>query len=159
LPCQHNSLVSFHFVPTNSVQFYGQPGIKVSSSVLLISVLFPLDNCFTHFRIVFHEDNKDADRGCALLIGTDGAVRVPACLTLRIACIPVWLQYLPLRAATDHDCYYYYYYYYYYLTLSLLMSYIYGAPSKATKLTSCIYGREILLGILNLEPCISLIYA
>jgi hypothetical protein len=45
------------------------------------------------------------------------------------------------------------------LTLSLLMSYIYGAPSKATNVTSCIYGRDFLLGILLLEPCISLIYA
>jgi hypothetical protein len=47
------------------------------------------------------------------------------------------------------------------LTLSLLMSYIYiyGAPSKARNLTSYIYGREFLLGILLLEPCISLIYA
>jgi hypothetical protein len=35
------------------------------------------------------------------------------------------------------------------------MSYIYGAPSKARNLTSYIY----LLGILLLEPCISLIYA
>jgi hypothetical protein len=44
------------------------------------------------------------------------------------------------------------------------MSYIYGAPSKAINLTSCIiyiyiYGRDFLLGILFLEPCISLIYA
>jgi hypothetical protein len=45
------------------------------------------------------------------------------------------------------------------LTLSLLMSYIYGAPSKARNLTSYIYRREFLLGILLLEPCISLIYA
>jgi hypothetical protein len=46
------------------------------------------------------------------------------------------------------------------LPLSLLMSYIYGAPSKARKLTSYryIYGRDILLGIFLLEPCISLIY-
>jgi hypothetical protein len=44
------------------------------------------------------------------------------------------------------------------LTLSLLMSYIYGAPSKARNLTSYIYGRDFLLGILLLEPCISLIY-
>jgi hypothetical protein len=44
------------------------------------------------------------------------------------------------------------------LTLSLLMSYIYGAPSKARNLTSYIYGRNFLLGILLLEPCISLIY-
>jgi hypothetical protein len=44
-----------------------------------------------------------------------------------------------------------------YLTLSLLM-YIYGAPSKARNLTSytCIYGRDFLLAILLLEPCISL---
>jgi hypothetical protein len=47
----------------------------------------------------------------------------------------------------------------YQLTLSLLMSYIYGAPSTARNLTSCIYGRDFLLGILLLEPCISLIYA
>jgi hypothetical protein len=40
----------------------------------------------------------------------------------------------------------------YLLTLSLLMSYIYGAPSKARNVTSCIYGREFLLGILLLEP-------
>jgi hypothetical protein len=50
------------------------------------------------------------------------------------------------------------------LTLSLLMSYIYiyiyGAPSKARNLTYIyIYGRDFLLGILLLEPCISLIYA
>jgi hypothetical protein len=45
------------------------------------------------------------------------------------------------------------------LTLSLLMSYIHGAPSKARNLTSCVYGRDILLEILLLEPCISLIYA
>jgi hypothetical protein len=45
------------------------------------------------------------------------------------------------------------------LTLSLLMSYIYGAPSKARNLMSYIYGRDFLLGILLLEPCISLIYA
>jgi hypothetical protein len=45
------------------------------------------------------------------------------------------------------------------LTLSLLMSYIYGAPSIARNLTSYIYGRDFLLGILLLEPCISLIYA
>jgi hypothetical protein len=46
------------------------------------------------------------------------------------------------------------------LTLSLLMSYIYGAPSKARFLTYIyIYGRDFLLGILLLEPCISLIYA
>jgi hypothetical protein len=32
------------------------------------------------------------------------------------------------------------------LTLSLLMSYIYGAPSKARSLTSYIYGRDFLLG-------------
>jgi hypothetical protein len=44
------------------------------------------------------------------------------------------------------------------LTLSLLMSHIYGAPSKARHLTY-IYGRDFLLGILLLEPCISLIYA
>jgi hypothetical protein len=45
------------------------------------------------------------------------------------------------------------------LTLSLLMSYIYGAPSKARNLTSYRYGRNFLVGILLLEPCISLIYA
>jgi hypothetical protein len=51
------------------------------------------------------------------------------------------------------------------LTHSLLMSYIYGAPSKARNLTSCvciyiyIYRQDFLLGILLLEPCISLIYA
>jgi hypothetical protein len=45
------------------------------------------------------------------------------------------------------------------LTLSLLMSYIYGAPSKARNLTSYIYGRDFLLKILLLEPRISLIYA
>jgi hypothetical protein len=39
------------------------------------------------------------------------------------------------------------------------MSYIYGAPSKARNLTSYIYGRDFLLGILILEPCISLICA
>jgi hypothetical protein len=38
------------------------------------------------------------------------------------------------------------------------MSYIYGAPSKARNLTY-IYVRDFLLGILLLEPCISLIYA
>jgi hypothetical protein len=37
------------------------------------------------------------------------------------------------------------------------MLYIYGAPSKARNLTSYIYGRYYLLGILLLEPCISLI--
>jgi hypothetical protein len=37
------------------------------------------------------------------------------------------------------------------LTLSLLMLYKYGAPSKARNLTY-IYGRDILLGILLLEP-------
>jgi hypothetical protein len=36
------------------------------------------------------------------------------------------------------------------------MSYIYGAPSKTINLTSC--GRDFLLGILLLEPCILLIY-
>jgi hypothetical protein len=45
------------------------------------------------------------------------------------------------------------------LTLSLLMLYIYGAPSKARNLTSYIFGRYFLLGILLLEPCISLMYA
>jgi hypothetical protein len=47
------------------------------------------------------------------------------------------------------------------LTLSLLKSYMYGDPIKARNLTSYIYiyGREFLLGILLLEPCISLIYA
>jgi hypothetical protein len=48
------------------------------------------------------------------------------------------------------------------LGLSLLMSYIYiyGVPSIARNLTYIhIYGRDILLGILVLEPCISLIYA
>jgi hypothetical protein len=44
------------------------------------------------------------------------------------------------------------------LTLSLLMSYIHGAPSKARYLTSYKYGRDFLLGILLLEPCISLIH-
>jgi hypothetical protein len=44
------------------------------------------------------------------------------------------------------------------LTLSLLMSYIYGAPSKARNLTY-IHGQDFLLEILLLEPCISLIYA
>jgi hypothetical protein len=40
------------------------------------------------------------------------------------------------------------------------MSYIYGAPSEARNLMSCIYMDEIfLLGILLLEPCILLIYA
>jgi hypothetical protein len=39
------------------------------------------------------------------------------------------------------------------------MSYIYGATSKARNLTAYMYGRDILLGILLLEPCISLIYA
>jgi hypothetical protein len=39
------------------------------------------------------------------------------------------------------------------------MSYIYGAPSKARNLTSYIYGRDFLLGILLLELWISLIYA
>jgi hypothetical protein len=43
------------------------------------------------------------------------------------------------------------------LTLSLLMSYIYGAPSKATNLM--LYGRGFLLGILLLEMCVLLIYA
>jgi hypothetical protein len=43
------------------------------------------------------------------------------------------------------------------LTFSLLMSYIYGAPRKARNLTTYIYGRDFLLGILLLEPCISLI--
>jgi hypothetical protein len=46
-----------------------------------------------------------------------------------------------------------------YLTLNLLMSYIYVASSKARNLTSCIYGRDFLLGILLPEPCTSLIYA
>jgi hypothetical protein len=32
------------------------------------------------------------------------------------------------------------------LTLSLLMSYIYGAPSKARNLTSYIYGRDFYWG-------------
>jgi hypothetical protein len=32
------------------------------------------------------------------------------------------------------------------LTLSLLMSYIYGAPSKARNLTSCMYGRDFFTG-------------
>jgi hypothetical protein len=45
------------------------------------------------------------------------------------------------------------------LTLSLLMSYIYRAPSKARNLASYIYGRDFLLGILLLEPCVSFIYA
>jgi hypothetical protein len=48
------------------------------------------------------------------------------------------------------------------LTLSLLMSYIYGAPCKAINLMYLyiyIYGQDFLLGILLLEPCISLIYA
>jgi hypothetical protein len=45
------------------------------------------------------------------------------------------------------------------LTLSLLMSYIYGAPSKVRNLMSYIYGRDFLLGILLLEPRISLIYS
>jgi hypothetical protein len=59
------------------------------------------------------------------------------------------------------------------LTLSLLMSNlpVYGAPSKAGNSTSYIYiyihiytyiyiyRRDFLLGILLLEPCISLIYA
>jgi hypothetical protein len=47
------------------------------------------------------------------------------------------------------------------LSLSLLMSYIYGATSNARNLTSYIYiyGRDFLLGILLLEPCILLIYA
>jgi hypothetical protein len=44
-------------------------------------------------------------------------------------------------------------------THSILMSYIYGAPSKARNLTSYIYGRDFLLRNLLLEPCISLIYA
>jgi acyl CoA:acetate/3-ketoacid CoA transferase alpha subunit len=39
------------------------------------------------------------------------------------------------------------------------MSYIYGAPSKARNLTSYIKGRDFLLGILVLEPRISLIHA
>jgi hypothetical protein len=45
--------------------------------------------------------------------------------------------------------------------MSLLTSYIqvYGAPSKDRNLTSYIYGRDFLLGILLLEMCISLIYA
>jgi hypothetical protein len=37
------------------------------------------------------------------------------------------------------------------LALSLLMSYIYGATSKTRNLTSYIYGRDFLLGILLLE--------
>jgi hypothetical protein len=45
------------------------------------------------------------------------------------------------------------------LTLSLLMSYIYGAPIKARNSTSYIHGRDFLLGILLLEPCSSLIYS
>jgi hypothetical protein len=45
------------------------------------------------------------------------------------------------------------------LTLSLLMLYIYGAPSKARNLMSYTYGQAFLMGILLLEPCISLIYA
>jgi hypothetical protein len=45
------------------------------------------------------------------------------------------------------------------LTLSLLMSYIYGASSKARNLMSYIYGPDFLLGSLLLEPRISLIYA
>jgi hypothetical protein len=45
------------------------------------------------------------------------------------------------------------------LTLTLLIPYIYGAPSKARNLTSCIHRRDFLLGILLLEPWISLIYA
>jgi hypothetical protein len=39
------------------------------------------------------------------------------------------------------------------------MSYIYGAPSKARNLTSYIYGRDYLLGVLLLEPCITLMHA
>jgi hypothetical protein len=37
---------------------------------------------------------------------------------------------------------------------------VYGAPSKARNLTSYIYiyGPDFLLGILLLDPCISLIY-
>jgi hypothetical protein len=42
--------------------------------------------------------------------------------------------------------------------MSYIYIYIYGAPSKARNLTY-IYGRDILLGNLLLEPCISLIYA
>jgi hypothetical protein len=38
------------------------------------------------------------------------------------------------------------------------MSYIYEASSKARNLTSYIYGRDFLLGILLLEQYISLIY-
>jgi hypothetical protein len=45
------------------------------------------------------------------------------------------------------------------LTLSLLMSYIYGAPSRARNLMSYIYGRDFLLRILLLELYILLIYA
>jgi hypothetical protein len=45
------------------------------------------------------------------------------------------------------------------INLSLLMSYIYGAYSKARNLKTYIYGRDVLLGIFLLEPCISLIYA
>jgi hypothetical protein len=45
-----------------------------------------------------------------------------------------------------------------FLTLSLLMSYIYGAPSKARNLMY-IYGRDFSLRILLLELCFSLIYA
>jgi hypothetical protein len=37
------------------------------------------------------------------------------------------------------------------LTLSLLMSYIYGAPSKAKNLTSYIYGRDFYWGFFFLN--------
>jgi hypothetical protein len=46
----------------------------------------------------------------------------------------------------------------FYLTLSILMSYIYAASSKARNLTY-IYRRDILLGNVRTEPCVSLIYA
>jgi hypothetical protein len=39
------------------------------------------------------------------------------------------------------------------------MLYEYGAPSKARNLTLYIYEHDFLLGILLLEPCISLKYA
>jgi hypothetical protein len=48
---------------------------------------------------------------------------------------------------------------YYPSPTDVIYIYIYAAPNKARNLMTYIHGRDFLLGIVLLEPCISLIYA
>ena len=101
LPCQHTSRVSFHQYRQIPLKVYGQPGIKILTSNGLISLLFPLDNCFTNFRIVSKKITKSPTKDMHCWLVQLVLSKVPS---FRITCIAVCLQCLQSRAAIKCHC-------------------------------------------------------